>query len=76
MRGTRGSGLVQAVGVEGETKGGTDTRAESLGVAEAEDTSVVDLGLDESGRVKVSAKHTFMLSLTSQRSGKSGILTT
>jgi hypothetical protein len=28
-----------------------DTRSESLGVAEAEDTGVVDLGLDESGVV-------------------------
>lgn len=31
-----------------------DTRAESLGVAKGEDTAVVDLGLDERRRVKVS----------------------
>lgn len=39
--------------VESKTERGLDTRSESLGVAEAEDTGVVDLGLNESGVVKV-----------------------
>jgi len=37
--------------VEGKTESGLDTGAESLGVTEAEDTRVVDLGLDKGGVV-------------------------
>lgn len=40
--------------VEGKTQGSLDTWSESLGVAEAEDTDIVDLGLDEGGVVEVS----------------------
>jgi len=52
--GTGGGDLVKALGVESETEVCLDTRAKGLGVAEAEDTSVVDLGLDESSIIKVS----------------------
>ena len=51
--GARRNSLIETVGVDSETEGGTDTGAESLGVAEAKDTSVVDLGLDEGSRVEV-----------------------
>ena len=49
----RGLRVAELDSVEGKTERGLDTRSESLGVAEAEDTGVVDLGLDESGVVKV-----------------------
>ena len=52
--GLAGGGVVDSSGVEGKTEGSLDARSESLGVAEAEDTRVVDLGLDEGGVVKVS----------------------
>jgi len=51
--GLTGGGVVESGGVESETPRDLDTGSESLGVTEAEDTSVVDLGLDESGVVKV-----------------------
>lgn len=54
MGGGAGGRVVELGGVEGKTESGLDTGAESLGVAEDENTSVVDLGLDESGVVKVS----------------------
>ena len=46
-------GVVQLLSIEGETEGSLDTGAESLSVAEANDTSVIDLGLDEGSSVKV-----------------------
>jgi len=51
--GLTGGGVVESGGVESETPRDLDTGSESLGVTEAEDTSVVDLGLDESSVVKV-----------------------
>lgn len=51
--GSGGSRVVELGGVEGKAEGSLDTGAESLGVAEDEDTGVVDLGLDEGGVVKV-----------------------
>ena len=39
--------------VEGKTKGGLDTGAESLGVAKGQDTRVVNLGFDEGSVVEV-----------------------
>lgn len=48
-----GGGLVQALCVESKTEGGFDTRTEGLCVAEGQNTGVVDLGLDEGGRVEV-----------------------
>jgi len=51
--GLTGGGVVESGGVESETPRDLDTGSESLGVTEAEDTSVVDLGLDEGGVVKV-----------------------
>jgi hypothetical protein len=38
-------GVVELLGVDGKTPLGGDTGAEGLGVAEDEDTGVVDLGL-------------------------------
>jgi len=52
--GGAGSRVVELGGVKGETEGGLDAGAEGLGVAEDKDTSVVDLGLDKGGVVKVS----------------------
>lgn len=52
--GVAGGGVVELGGVEGKAERGLDTGAESLGVAEDKDTSVVDLGLDEGGVVEVS----------------------
>lgn len=46
-------GSVELRGVKGKTEGGLDARAESLSVAEGEDTGVVDLCLDECSLVKV-----------------------
>jgi hypothetical protein len=45
--------LVELGGVKETTDRDLDTLAEGLGVSETEDTSVVDLGLDESGVVEV-----------------------
>ena len=62
LKGERGTNLVGArissarrdlKGVERETKGGLDARTQGLGVAEGQDTGVVDLGLDERSVVKV-----------------------
>lgn len=49
----RGLRVAELDSVKSKTERGLDTRSESLGVAEAEDTGVVDLGLDESGVVEV-----------------------
>jgi hypothetical protein len=49
----RSLGIAKLGGVEGQTEGGFDAWSESLGVAEAEDSGVVDLGLDKGGVVKV-----------------------
>lgn len=54
MGGGAGGRVVELGGVEGKAKGGLDAGAEGLGVAEDEDTGVVDLGLDKGGVVKVS----------------------
>jgi hypothetical protein len=48
-----GTGVVQLLGVESETERRLDTRSESLGVAEGNNTRVVDLGLDEGRGVEV-----------------------
>ena len=53
MGGLSSGGVVDSGGVEGKTESGLDARSEGLGVAEAENTRVVDLGLDERGVVKV-----------------------
>ena len=44
---------VELGGVDGHTDRGLDTWTKSLGVSQREDTSVVDLCLDKSGRVEV-----------------------
>lgn len=54
MGSVAGSRVVELGGVEGKAERGLDTGAEGLGVAEDKDTSVVDLGLDKGGVVKVS----------------------
>jgi hypothetical protein len=46
----------EALGIQGEAEGSLDAGAESLSVAESDDTGIVDLGLDESGRVKVATE--------------------
>lgn len=51
--GVGSSGVGQLDRVERQTQAGLDTRAQSLRVAEAQDTGVVDLGLDEGGVVEV-----------------------
>ena len=48
-RGT--SNLVELLGVEGDTERGLDSRSESLGVTENEDTGVVDLTKNKNGSV-------------------------
>ncbi|KAI3482094.1 hypothetical protein L1887_55225 [Cichorium endivia] len=62
LEGDRGTQLVgvgrslrvaELGGVERKTERGLDAGAERLGVAEAEDTRVVDLGLHEGGRCRV-----------------------
>lgn len=49
----RGLGGRELGSVEGKTERGLDAWSESLGVAEAQDTEVVDLGLDKGGVVEV-----------------------
>ena len=53
VSGWASGGVVETLGVEGETEGGLNAWTEGLSVAEGEDTSVVDLGLDEGGVVEV-----------------------
>lgn len=53
MRRPGGGNLVQSLGVKSKTEGGLDTRAQALGVAESDNTRVVDLRLEEGGVVKV-----------------------
>lgn len=53
MGGVAGGSVVELGGVEGKAKRGLDAGAESLGVAEDKETSVVDLGLDKGGVVEV-----------------------
>ena len=48
-----GDGGRESLGVEGETERGLDSGSEGLGVAEGEETKVVDLGLDERRGVQV-----------------------
>lgn len=59
--------VVEARGVQSETERRLDTGSESLGVAEAEDTGVVDLGLDERGVVLVGSALTLAVSSSKQR---------
>jgi hypothetical protein len=47
-------GGVELGGVNGDSNRGLDSRAESLGVAEADESDRVNLGLDEGSVVKVS----------------------
>lgn len=54
VRGGTGGSVIESLGVETETEGDLDTGAEGLGVTKAEDTGVVDLGLNERGVVEVS----------------------
>lgn len=51
--GASGGDVVEFLGVESETEGGTDTRAEEVAVTQGENASVVDLGLHESSIVEV-----------------------
>lgn len=53
--------VAQLSSVEGETKGGLDTGSECLCVTEAEDTGVVDLGLDKRSIVEVSLGANFQV---------------
>jgi hypothetical protein len=52
--GTRRNRLVETIGVDSETEGSTNARAECLCIAETKDANVVDLGLDKGSRVEVS----------------------
>lgn len=52
--------------VKSKTKGGLDTGTEGLRVSESQNTSVVDLGFDEGGRVKIGLGADF------QRNARSG----
>lgn len=46
-------GILELVGVDGNTKRGLDTRAEGLGVGESKSTSAGNLGLDKCSLVKI-----------------------
>jgi len=48
-----GARPIQFLCVDSQTKGSLNTRAERLSVTKGNDTSVVDLGLDERRRVEV-----------------------
>lgn len=56
MSGSSGDGGGESLGVEGETERGLDSGSEGLGVAEGEETKVVDLGLDERRGVEVAER--------------------
>jgi hypothetical protein len=63
--------VVETGSVEGKTEAGLDTGAESLGVAEAEDTGVVDLGLDKGSVVLESSARKHPVESRSNPQGRS-----
>lgn len=53
------TGTIDLLGVKGEAKAHLHTRSQGLGIAQPEDTSVVDLGLDEGSVVKIGTSADF-----------------
>lgn len=69
VSGGTGLSVVEALGVETQTERDLDARAQSLGVTEAQDTRVVDLGLDERGVVEVGLGADLEVDLTGRAAG-------